>query len=47
MLAKCRNDAKFVYIVPEPSTAAIDDDNKNPLYDPMTAASDESKHSSS
>ena len=46
-LAECRNDAEFVYIEPEPSMAVIDDVNKNPIYDPMMAASDESKHSSS
>ena len=40
MLAKCRNDAKYVYIEPQPSTAVIDDDNKNPGYDPMMAAKD-------
>ena len=33
----------FVYTELEPSVAAIDDDNKNPVYDPMTVASDESK----
>ena len=35
-------DAKFVYTELEPRTAAIDDDN-NLVYDPMTAASEESK----
>ena len=46
MLAKCRNDAKFVYIEPELSTAVIDDDNKNPVCDPMMASNNESKHTS-
>ena len=30
----------------ETSMAATHDEMKNPVYDPMTAASDESKHSS-
>ena len=46
MLAIHRYDSEFVYAEPEPSTTAIDDDNKNPLYDPVTTANDESKHSS-
>ena len=40
----CGNDAEFVCIEPEPSLAVIDDDSKNPMYDPAKAANDESKH---
>ena len=40
------NDAEFVYTELELSMAATDDESKNPVYHPMTTASDESKHSS-
>ena len=43
-LPLCRNDAKFVYTELEPSTTVIDDDTNSPMYDPVTDASDGSKH---
>ena len=36
-------DAEFIY-TELPRMTAIDDDKQNPVYDPMMAANDESKH---
>ena len=44
VIAKCKNDAEFVCTELGPSLAVMDDDIKNPLYDSVKVASDESKH---